>query len=315
MRITVILCTYNRSDSLAKALESIALSVVPESVPWNVLVVDNNSTDKTRSVVEEFSKRSPERFRYVRETQQGKCYALNTGVREAQGKILAFADDDATVEPEWLWNLTSQLQSDEWLGAGGRIIPVWAKPIPSWLSIDDPHTMGPFVAFDAGTQAGRLNRPPYGANMAFRREAFEKYGGFRTDLGPRPGSEIRRDDIEFANRLLAAGERLRYEPNAVVYHPAPEERMTQGFVLRWWFWNGYGEVVDLGPPSGGRWQFRGIPLYLLRRIVRWFLQWIVTFDPPTKFACIRNVCCLAGIVFACHRFQRFSEARITADVE
>ena len=84
--------------------------------------------------------------------------------------------------------------------------------------------------------------------MAFRKEAFEKYGGFRPDLGPRPGSEIRREDIEFANRLLAGGERLRYEPGAVVRHPVAECRMKKGFVLRWWFWYGRSEVADLGPP-------------------------------------------------------------------
>ena len=82
--------------------------------------------------------------------------------------------------------------------------------------------MGPFVAFDLGPDAGLLSRPPYGANMAFRRETFEKYGSFRIDLGPRPGSEIRREDIEFAQRLLTAGEPLRYEPGAVVRHPCQQ---------------------------------------------------------------------------------------------
>jgi glycosyltransferase involved in cell wall biosynthesis len=299
--ISVILCTYNRCQSLALALENLARQLMPDSVTWEILVVDNNSTDNTRRVVEEFSGKCPERFRYVRETQQGKSYALNTGIRSAKGKIMAFADDDATVEPAWLWNLTSQLQSGEWAGAGGRIVPVWRKPVPRWLSIDDPDTMGPFVAFDAGTEAGQLNRPPYGANMAFRRDAFEKYGGFRTDLGPRPGSEIRRDDIEFANRLLAAGERLRYEPNAVVHHPAPEERMTQRFVLRWWYWYGYGEVADFGSPSVGGWQFRGVPLFLFRRLARWAAQWVISTRPAQRFACKRKVWYLAGIISACRQ--------------
>lgn len=109
MNITVILCTYNRCESLAKALESAAALRLPESVEWEVLVVDNNSTDQTREVVEAFCRRHTGRFRYLFERQQGKSYALNAGIREAGGNVLAFTDEDVTVEPPWLKNLTAAL--------------------------------------------------------------------------------------------------------------------------------------------------------------------------------------------------------------
>jgi glycosyltransferase involved in cell wall biosynthesis len=312
LNITVILCSYNRCQSLAKALESLAKSAVPDSVQWEVLVVDNNSTDQTREVVETFSRRYPGRFRYLFEPQQGKSYALNSGVRESQSPILAFADDDAVVEPGWLWNLTSALRDGDWAGSGGRIIPVWEKPLPSWLFTGDPRTMGPFVAFDMGPEAGALTRPPYGANMAFRREAFEKYGDFRIDLGPRPGSEIRREDIEFAERLMAGGERLRYEPSAVVLHPAPESRMKKGFVLKWWFWYGYSEIAASGPPSDAKWVVAGVPLSILRRLLRWTLQWMVSVRARQRFACRRDVWYLAGTILACYQFARRQTAHATA---
>ena len=261
-------------------------------------MVDNNSTDQTRQLVEEFRRGYPGRFRYLFEPCQGKSFALNAGIRESQSEILAFADDDAVVEPGWLWNLTSSLYEGEWAGAGGRIVPVWPKPLPDWLSPKDPHTMGPFVAFDLGPDAGLLSRPPYGANMAFRRETFEKYGSFRIDLGPRPGSEIRREDIEFAQRLLTAGEPLRYEPGAVVRHPVPEGRMEKTFVLRRWFWYGYSEVaVSEIPPRAG-WLVAGLSLYLLRRCIRWALQSTISIDAPRRFACLRNVWYLAGSLLA-----------------
>lgn len=101
MKITVILCTYNRCRSLAKALESVAASQVPASVDWEVLVVDNNSGDQTRQVVENFSTRSPDRFRYLFEPKPGKSHALNSGIRESSGENLVFMDDDVTVEPTW----------------------------------------------------------------------------------------------------------------------------------------------------------------------------------------------------------------------
>lgn len=308
MKITIIVCTYNRCRNLPKALESVAASRLPESVEWEVLVVDNNSSDQTREVVEDFCRRYPGRFRYLFEPQQGLSCARNAGIRESQSEILAFADDDAIVEADWLWNLTSALQNGEWTGAGGRIIPVWPRPLPSWLSIADANTMGPFVAFDLGTEAGPLRRPPYGANMAFRREAFEKYGDFRADLG-RSGSNLQgREDVEFANRLLAEGERLRYEPGAVVRHPVPECRMEKRYVLRWWYWYGRSEVAESGPPDA-RWLIRGVPLYLLRRLARWTLQWMISIRAPRRFSCQRSVWYIVGITVACYRWPRRQNAR------
>jgi glycosyltransferase involved in cell wall biosynthesis len=315
MTITVILCTYNRCQSLAKALDGLAASRLPEEVAWEILVVDNNSSDQTRAVVKDYCRRYPDRFRYVFEPQQGKSYALNSGIRESQSLVLAFADDDAIVESSWLWNLTAALLDGEWAGAGGRIVPVWPGPLPNWLSISDPHSMGPFVAFDLGSEAGPLNRPPYGANMAFRREAFDKYGGFRTDLGPRPGSEIRREDIEFAQRLLVGGENLRYEPGAVVYHPVPEGRMKKRFVLRWWFWYGYSEIAETGPPSHAGRLFGGVPPYLLRRLLRWTLQWMFSVKPPGRFSCLRTVYYIAGTILACYRWSRRETVETTGGVE
>jgi glycosyltransferase involved in cell wall biosynthesis len=315
MDLSLIVCTYNRCQSLTETLESIAAQVVPDSVEWEIVVVDNNSTDSTRTVVEESSKKWPGRFRYIFEGRQGLSAARNSGIRNSRGMVLAFTDDDVITDPHWLWNLTLHLTSEEWAGSGGRIVPVWAKPLPNWMSINDPYTMGPFVLFDAGSEPRVLDRPPYGANMAFRRNIFEKYGVFRTDLGRSGGNLNSREDIEFGERLLSAGERLRYEPSAVVFHPASENRMTERFVLRWWFWFGYGEVVQIGQPSDTRWVLSGIPLYLFRRIVRWVLQWIVTFNPPHKFACMRNVWYLSGTILACHRIRRFNEARTPSEVE
>ena len=210
MNVTVILCTYNRCQSLGKALSSVAASTLPESIEWEVLVVDNNSRDQTRDVVEDFCVRYPGRFRYLLEPHQGKSYALNTGIREARGDVLAFVDDDVTVESTWLQNLTAALCSGEWAGAGGRILPQWPCAPPSWLPEKEWYGMAPLVMFDRGPEAGPLTDPPFGTNMAFHRRVFEKYGTFRTDLGPGLNGKIRNnEDTEFGRRLLAAGERLK----------------------------------------------------------------------------------------------------------
>jgi glycosyltransferase involved in cell wall biosynthesis len=234
---TVILCTYNRSQSLANTLESVAASVLPNTVQWEVLVVDNNSTDRTREVADDFSRRYPGRFRYIVEPHPGKSFALNTGVREAHGDVLAFTDDDVTVEPTWLQNLTVSLNDGQWAGAGGRTLLAHPFSPPRWLTLAGPDNLGYVLAplFDGGPQARELPEPPYGANMAYRKVMFEKHGLFRSDLGPRPGSEIRAEDTEFGRRVMAAGERVRYEPSALVYHPIPEDRVQKSYFLTRFF--------------------------------------------------------------------------------
>jgi glycosyltransferase involved in cell wall biosynthesis len=287
MTITVILCTYNRSECLSKALESVAASTMPTSIVWEVLVVDNNSSDRTREVVQDFSRREPSRFRYLFEPKPGKSHALNAGIREARGDVLAFIDDDVIVERNWLRNLTAALVDNDWVGSGGRILPANTFSPPPWLPLEGPNNMGGILAlFDLGDTAVELDQPPFGTNMAFQKRMFEKYGGFRIDLGPRPGSQLRNEDTEFGRRLLKARERLRYEPSAVVYHRVPEDRLRKEYFLAWWFDLGRATMREIGR----RRDILGIPrpyLSILKHGVVLFpirtLRWVITFDPQSRF--------------------------------
>jgi glycosyltransferase involved in cell wall biosynthesis len=299
MDITVILCTYDRSGSLAKALASAAVQEMSAGVQWEVLVVDNNSRDQTPAVVGKFSNEYPGRFRYLFEPQPGKSFALNAGIQDAQGSILAFIDDDVVVDTKWLDNLTANLRGGEWAGAGGHIIPGWSSPPPKWLPCFDKQALGPLVAFEPSSEAGPLLEPPFGTNMAFRKVVFEKYGGFRTDLGPRPGSEIRSEDTEFGSRLLAAGERLRYEPTAVVYHEVPQNRVRKAYFLRWWFDKARADVRELGLREY-TWRIHGVPAASLRRVITWAMRWFVTLDSSRRFSCKINVWINAGTIVECY---------------
>jgi len=295
MKVTIILCTYNRCQSLAKALESASALRLPEQDNWEILVVDNNSTDKTREVVENFCRQFPGRFRYLFEPRQGKSHALNTGIREARADVLAFMDDDVTVEPSWLEHLTASLHDGYWAGAGGRILPQKSFSPPSWLSLAERYALGPLALFDPGPEAMELTEAPFGANMAFRRGVFDKHGGFRVDLGPRPGSEIRSEDSEFAYRVMMAGEHLRYERSAVVYHEIPESRLQKKYFLNWWFDKARADIRAFGVPvSGKRWRLKGIPVVLFRRLTVWTLRWLVALDSAKRFSCKLKVWLVAG---------------------
>jgi glycosyltransferase involved in cell wall biosynthesis len=306
MHITVILCTYDRSESLAKTLNSVAASSLPDSVQWEVLVVDNNSSDRTREVVDEASRQHPGRIRYLFEPRQGKSLALNSAIREAQGDVLAFVDDDVTVEPTWLRSLTAPLASGKWAGVAGRILPPAPFSPPSWFWNKDPYPLGGalFAHFDLGDEPRELDRPPYGANMAFRHEMFEKHGCFRTDLGPRPGCAIRNEDTEFGRRLLRAGERLQYEPSAIVYHVVPQHRLNKKYFLDWWFEYGRAEICELGRKP----DVWGIPrrypsivkliaTVLLVRSVRWLLS----VNPQRRFFWKTRIWTAAGQIVEIYR--------------
>lgn len=278
---TVILCTYNRSEELSKALESLAAQRLPVSENWEILVVDNGSTDKTRAVVEDYCANHSGRFRYLWEPRPGKSNALNSGILAAHGSILAFTDDDATFDPDWLHNLTSSLHSGEWAGAGGRTLASRQITPPPWLALNGPFNMGGVVAatFDLGDKPLQLVDAPYGVNMAFRKDIFEKHGSFRTDLGPTPHGDVPRpnEDTELGRRVILAGERLRYEPSAIVYHPVHEDRVRKDYLLNWWFDAGRATVREVGRKS----DLWGIPrpylaiskafALMIVRVIRWLV--------------------------------------------
>jgi len=289
MRISVILCTHNRCRSLAKALESLAASELSASAEWDVIVVDNNSTDQTRTVVEDFCRRDPLHFRYLFESRQGKSHALNAGIAYACADILAFTDDDVTVEPTWLQELTHPLEDPEWLGTGGRVfLPVDFVP-PSWLRLDDPSSiLGVLAYFDPGPEPGTFPKrlPPIGANMAYRKKAFLKYGGFRTDLGPRPGRAVRYEDTELGWRLLNAGERIKYVPSAIVHHEVPPERVNKKYFLVYFYGLGRIAIRDRGKGKPV-WLIPGPVISLANRIVNLLPKqiswWLRQSDPGKRF--------------------------------
>lgn len=286
MKITVIVCTYNRCKSLAVTLNSIAAQSFQNPVEWEVLVVDNNSSDQTSEVVEVFSRRCPGRFRYLFEPRQGLSQARNAGVNAARGNILVFTDDDVTFEAGWLQSLTSDLESGEWAGAGGRILRRWACPPPKWLSIQGPYERMsfPIFTFDKGPAQGELDDFAAGANMAYRKGVFRKYGNFRTDLGRCGDKLLAGEEVEFARRLRAAGERLRYEPSAVVYHPVEEYQLSKKYFLTFWF-----DAGRSGAKIASSQPVLGIPrrYFRMTRMIAQLpvktLGWVLSFSPSRRF--------------------------------
>lgn len=276
--VSIVVCTYNGSFRLENILASFRrLSTGPE-VSWELIVVDNRSTDNTAHIIGRFAATSGVSVRYVYEPEQGKSSALNTGVRTARGELLAFTDDDVMVDQNWLTGLVRMFTQSDCIGVAGRVVPVWWQPKPEWLELEDQQAV---VHFEYGEEPKMLDLPPIGANMAFRRIAFEKYGLFRVDLGKRKNlSGI--EDREFGARLLRAGEKIVYAPQAIIYHPVEPERLRKNYFLRWAYSIGRQEM------RCGLWQqdtirHFGIPRYLLGNLLRNSFRSALTRDRRQSF--------------------------------
>lgn len=305
--ISVILCTYNRAPHLQETLGSLERLSVPPGLEWELLVVDNNSTDETQAVVAALRDRGRLPIRYIFESQQGKSFALNTGIKEAYGEIIAFTDDDVTVDPRWLAEIRAAFDKFGCVGVGGRVLPVWAKEKPAWLT-DEVGLMGVVASFDLGEDPHRLTTPPYGVNMAFRMVAFEKYGLFRTDLGPTAGQLLRGEDSEFCGRLLAAAETIMYAPGAVIRHVVEPERLEKRYFKAWYFSYGRSLARIAGiPPDAVR--YLGTPRYLLRELLVTLARWVLSPYPALRFRHQLRCCRIAGQIAESFRLRHAGTGR------
>lgn len=241
MRLTVLICTYNRAGALRTVLEGLAAQELPDSAPteWEVLVVDNNSTDATREVVEAFAARHNPVTRYLFEGRQGKSHALNAGVRAARGDIIALTDDDVLVPNNWVASVVEAASRYPAVRAfGGRVLPEWPERIPAWIQPQGPFAKpivgSVIVSHDRGEDVREYEPSmwaPIGANMFFRREVFSEYGDFRADLGPTGAHRLYvNEDCEFCFRLMDRNETILYYPDALIVHPVAQDKFSKRYL-------------------------------------------------------------------------------------
>lgn len=150
MDVSVVLATYNRATSLQATLETFAGLTVPSGITWELLVVDNNSTDGTRAVIERAASEARFGIRYIFEKTQGRSAALNSGIAAAQGEIVAFTDDDVLLHRDWIAALKQTFDQFDCAGVAGKIVPLWNHPKPDWLEMEGQQAV---VNFELGRSA------------------------------------------------------------------------------------------------------------------------------------------------------------------
>ena len=225
--VSLIICTRNRAESLAKTLEALRHQALPDGLEWELLVVDNGSTDETAGVVERAAVGMPH-LRSVYEPRAGLSAARNCGLRHARGEAIAWTDDDVVPAPEWLARLTGPLLRDEADATLGtvQIPPDLVEGMHSTLL----ETRHGWVASTAGIDMESPERL-VGANMAFHRRVLTQVTQFREEVGPGPNSLGFADDTLFSLELQRRGLRTRGVPDAVVDHHFDLDRLTSPQVV------------------------------------------------------------------------------------
>lgn len=247
IKITVAIPTYNRASFLRQTLAGIGAQQFPRD-HFEVLVIDNNSTDETRAVVGEFASAQPAP-RYILETKQGLDYGRNRAIAEARGEIVVFGDDDILVEPDWLAQIAVPLLADgaaRRIGAvGGEVIPVFPHGLPDWVR--EWHAPLAFRP-DAGPLPAK--HCPMGANMAFPKWVFDELGLFHTALDRAAGNYFSGGDSEMIRRVRAAGYEVWFAPGAAVQHQMPANRTTFRYASRHAFDSARSRVIDRAGQPG-----------------------------------------------------------------
>lgn len=243
---TILICTYNRSGLLRETLAALQLMTPPADCAVDVVVVDNNSTDDTATVVAAFAEAPRFPVRYCRERQQGKSFALNHGLAHSHGDVIALTDDDVLPAEDWIARVVGAFRDHDVTFAFGKVLPRWSvTPPPELLTERAQHIWGPLALLDYGDAVAHYYPDsrglglPIGANLSLSRAALVTIGGWRTDLGKVNNSLISGEDHEIFMRLRRHDlYRGVYDPENVVRHYVPASRLTREYFRRWFYWSG-----------------------------------------------------------------------------
>ncbi len=248
--ISAIVCTYNRDKYIYNVLQSIALNDYPRNL-YEIVLVNNNSTDRTQDECQRFQADYPDvQFPYSVETNHGLSHARNCGIRHAQGDLLVYVDDDATVNTQYLRTYAdffarkagceqhpdgtpSHSPADPLaVAAGGPILPVYETQEPDWMShytrqlitgklyLGDKEKEFPHGAF------------PGGGNACYRKSVFDSVGLFNVELGRKGNSLIGAEEKDLFDKMTTRGMKFYYLPNAILYHIIPEKKLTNDYFRR-----------------------------------------------------------------------------------
>lgn len=280
MDFSVAICTWNRADMLRQTLDSLCRMEVPPEHEWEVLVVDNNSSDCTPETIASFQDKLP--LVHLTEQKPGQSYARNQAFERSRGEFIIFTDDDVLVDEGWATGVLDAFRKFDADLVYGRSVPWWETKQPDWFS---EKFMGRFALLDHGDEPMIVSDPTkrgYGLNHAFRRSALRRVGGYRTDMGLRHGKGAGGEDSEIFGRAHDFGLRVAYTPKAVVRHFIPASRCDKSF-SRTRAWRGSEDYLNFvrsnakSAPS-----LFGVPRYVYRQNMAFCGNYLVSLAARRK---------------------------------
>lgn len=257
--ISIVICTWNRAVSLRATLLSLDAQKGCADYPVEVVVVDNNSSDDTRKVVDEMM--PAWRFgtlRYTFEPRQGKQFALNRGIGFCTHDILAFSDDDIIFAPDWTRAILNVFEDPSIDLVGGKTHVIWpASGQPAWYHLSMSAVLGAVDLGDEKLAPAPQEYAPAGANLIARRSLFQRIGGFSE-------THFRHMDFEFGMRSSRMKAAVSYQPSLLVYAPVDSACLTKRYFRRWAFKAGIARDSDR-PASEAT--FLAVPRWVYRQLL------------------------------------------------
>jgi len=232
--ITVIICTYNREKYIRPLLESIAANDLDKS-QYEILLVDNNCTDHTHQICEQFAKDHDDiSFRYIVEPEQGLSAARNCGIRNAKSDLIVYIDDDAFVDTHYLSDYVNWFASHpETMAAGGPIIPYYEQgEEPKWITSYTKALLTGWMDYGNKVREYPKGRYPGGGNAAYRKCVFDKVGLFNTALGRKGGNLMGSEEKDIFNKMHKLGMQVLYLPWPILHHSIPPYKLEDDYFNR-----------------------------------------------------------------------------------
>lgn len=279
--LSVIICTYNRDKYIYNLLKSVAENDLDISL-YEVVLVNNNSTDNTESECKRFETDFPEvSFQYHLECNQGLSYARNRGIVEAKGNIVVYVDDDATINTEYLTTYYQFFNANTNVyAAGGPILPVYETEEPKWMSHYTRQLITGKLYIGNKTKEFPKGAFPGGGNAAYRKSVFDKVGLFNVDLGRKGTSLIGAEEKDLFDKMTAQGIKFFYLPKAILYHIIPASKLTEEHFDRLTYSIGKSEKIRTLSISKKKYYSR-----LFSEVVKWggsiilWIRFFFTLDP------------------------------------
>lgn len=285
--ISAIICTLNRAHYLQKAISSL----VNQDLPWEayeILIVDNGSTDDTREVVDRFS--GSGNIRYIHEPVMGLSHARNRGWREASAPYVAYLDDDAVAEPVWLGKIRQvfETMNPQPGCVGGKVMPIWEAPRPFWLGDDLLCSLTALDWSDSPHVIDNLNSEWLaGANIAFPKELLDRLGGFTPHLDRSGTRLLSSGDVFLEKQIQQAGYTCFYYPDVAVSHLIPASRLTRSWFMRRYYFQGVSDaamqLLSESPSKKRRLRHASEKAITLLRQPGSFLNLLVSTKDPERF--------------------------------